>query len=82
MRYDNQLIAKVTSYVDDLNANITSLEGPHRGPSSKYTLPLENWNGKLELTFEPTYFEGIACSLDSLGYKYVVISCEEMQVWL
>lgn len=68
-----QLISKVTSYVDDLNANITSLEGPHRGPSSNYTLPLENRNGKLELTFEPTYFEGIACSLDSLGYKYELV---------
>ncbi|KAG7395575.1 hypothetical protein PHYBOEH_003627 [Phytophthora boehmeriae] len=67
--YDmNDLIAKVQSYVADLNANITSLEGK-RGPVSKYTLPDENWNGKLELTFDKEYFEGIACSLDSVGYK-------------
>ncbi|KAE9359564.1 Acetylornithine deacetylase [Phytophthora fragariae] len=62
------LIAKMHSYVADLNANITSLEGK-RGPVSKYSLPAENWNGKLELTFEEQYFEGIACSLDSVGYK-------------
>ncbi|ETO86043.1 hypothetical protein F444_00365 [Phytophthora nicotianae P1976] len=62
------LIAKMHSYVDDLNANITSLEGK-RGPVSKYTLPEEDWNGKLELTFAKHYLEGIACSLESVGYK-------------
>ncbi|RLN68556.1 hypothetical protein BBP00_00000952 [Phytophthora kernoviae] len=67
--YDmKDLIAKMQSCVADLNANITSLEGK-RGPVSKYTLPDENWNGKLELTFDKEYFEGIACSLDSVGYK-------------
>ncbi|KAI9905466.1 hypothetical protein PsorP6_014378 [Peronosclerospora sorghi] len=62
------LQAKVQSYVADLNSNITSLEGKH-GPVSKYTLPEENKSGKLELTFEKHYLEGIACSLYSLGYK-------------
>ncbi|KAI9912127.1 hypothetical protein PsorP6_009254 [Peronosclerospora sorghi] len=57
---------KVQSYVADLNANITSLEGKH-GPVSKYTLPEENKSGKLDLTFEKHYLEGIACSLYSLG---------------
>ncbi|KAG1701775.1 hypothetical protein DVH05_010269 [Phytophthora capsici] len=67
--YDmKDLIAKMNAYVDDLNADITSLEGKH-GPVSKYTLPDENRKGKLELTFEKQYFEGIACSLDSVGYK-------------
>ncbi|KAL3660514.1 hypothetical protein V7S43_014658 [Phytophthora oleae] len=67
--YDmKDLIAKMNSYVDDLNADITSLEGK-RGPVSKYTLPDEDRKGKLELTFEKQYFEGIACSLDSVGYK-------------
>jgi acetylornithine deacetylase len=56
--------------VDDLNKNISSLEGK-RGPSSKYTLPAEGREGKLEITFDPLFFEGIACSLDSVGYKYV-----------
>ncbi|EEY70442.1 uncharacterized protein PITG_05858 [Phytophthora infestans T30-4] len=63
------LIAKLHSYVDDLNANITSLEGK-RGPVSKYTLPEESWSGKLELTFAKHYLEGIACSLESVGYKH------------
>jgi acetylornithine deacetylase len=62
------MFAKLHSYVDELNANITSLEGK-RGPVSKYTLPDEHWSGKLELTLEKHYVEGIACDLDSLGYK-------------
>ncbi|KAI9907845.1 hypothetical protein PsorP6_016598 [Peronosclerospora sorghi] len=66
------LQAKVQSYVADLNANITSLEGKH-GPVSKYTLPEENKSGKLDLTFEKHNLEGIACSLYSLGYKCVNI---------
>ncbi|KAI9916481.1 hypothetical protein PsorP6_016806 [Peronosclerospora sorghi] len=71
--YDMEdLQAKVQSYVADLNANITSLEGKHE-PVSKYTLPEENKSGNLELTFEKHYLEGIACSLYSLGYKCVNI---------
>lgn len=66
------MIAKMTAFVDGLNANITSLEG-HRGPVSKYTLPAENLKGKLELVFDKSYYEGIACSLDSVGYKYVSV---------
>uniref|UniRef100_K3XD22 Peptidase M20 dimerisation domain-containing protein n=1 Tax=Globisporangium ultimum (strain ATCC 200006 / CBS 805.95 / DAOM BR144) TaxID=431595 RepID=K3XD22_GLOUD len=62
------MISKVQSYVDDLNKDLTVLEGL-RGPSSKYTLPAENLTGKLEFTFDESYYEGIACSLDSLGYK-------------
>jgi acetylornithine deacetylase len=56
--------------VDDLNADITSIEGK-RGPSSKYTLPAEKLQGKVEITFDRHFYEGIACSLDSTGYKYV-----------
>ncbi|CAH0479315.1 unnamed protein product [Peronospora belbahrii] len=67
--YDMQeMIAKMTAFVNDLNANITSLEGK-RGPVSKYTLPAEQLNGKVELVFDKNYYEGIACSLDSTGYK-------------
>ncbi|RLN74239.1 hypothetical protein BBJ28_00000589 [Nothophytophthora sp. Chile5] len=62
------MITKMSAFVEGLNTNITSLEG-HRGPVSKYTLPAENWNGKLELVFDKHYYEGIACSLDSVGYK-------------
>ncbi|KAF1323930.1 Acetylornithine deacetylase, partial [Globisporangium splendens] len=62
------LISKVQSYVDDLNKDLTVLEGL-RGPSSKYTLPAENLTGKLEFSFDKHYFEGIACSLESVGFK-------------
>ncbi|KUF78257.1 Acetylornithine deacetylase [Phytophthora nicotianae] len=64
--YDmKEMIAKMTAFVDDLNANITSLEG-NRGPVSKYTLPDENRKGKLELVFDKSYYEGIAL-LTQLG---------------
>jgi acetylornithine deacetylase len=62
------LISKVQAYVDDLNKDLTVLEGL-RGPSSKYTLPSEDLTGKLEFTFDKHYFEGIACSLESVGFK-------------
>ncbi|RHZ41934.1 hypothetical protein DYB28_004006 [Aphanomyces astaci] len=58
---------KLQSYVNDLNANITSLES--RGPHSKYTLPKENLVGTIELTLAQNALEGIACSLDSIGFK-------------
>ncbi|TDH71732.1 hypothetical protein CCR75_007270 [Bremia lactucae] len=67
--YDmDTMIATMTAFVDNLNANVTSLEG-HRGPVSKYALPDENCKGKIELIFDKNYYEGIACSLDSIGYK-------------
>ncbi|KAF0710144.1 Aste57867_5595 [Aphanomyces stellatus] len=58
---------KLQSYVDDLNANITALEC--RGPHSKYSLPKEGLVSKLDLTLSDSYMEGIACSLDSIGFK-------------
>ncbi|RHY21915.1 hypothetical protein DYB36_011619 [Aphanomyces astaci] len=63
----HDLRAKLNAYVDDLNANITSLES--RGPHSKYSLPKENLVAKLELTLAENAMEGIACSLDSIGFK-------------
>ncbi|RLN45798.1 hypothetical protein BBJ29_008203, partial [Phytophthora kernoviae] len=67
--YDmKEMISKMTVFVDKLNADITSLEGK-RGPVSKYTLPDEGRDGKLELVFDKNFYEGIACSLDSAGYK-------------
>ncbi|KAE8905384.1 Acetylornithine deacetylase [Phytophthora fragariae] len=53
-----EMIAKMTAFVDGLNANITSLEG-HRGPVSNY-------------------YEGIACSLDSAGYKALNSAIEDV----
>lgn len=62
------MIAKVHSYVDNLNANLAVLEG-ERGPSSKYILPSGKATGHLVIEFEPSYFEGVACSLEALSYK-------------
>jgi len=61
---------KLRHYVDELNKNLTPLE--HRGPFSKYNLPDENLNGKLEIEFEPGKYEGIACNLESEGHKMLV----------
>uniref|UniRef100_M4B2Z7 Uncharacterized protein n=1 Tax=Hyaloperonospora arabidopsidis (strain Emoy2) TaxID=559515 RepID=M4B2Z7_HYAAE len=72
--YDmEKMIVKMTAFADNLNANIASLEGK-RGPVSKYTLPTEHVAGKLELVFDKSYYEGIACSLDSIGYKYACVA--------
>ncbi|OQR88631.1 hypothetical protein ACHHYP_06715, partial [Achlya hypogyna] len=66
--YDMPLLQeKLHSYVADMNANITALES--RGPHSKYTLPKENLVGKLELTLDSDFSEGIACYLDSVGFQ-------------
>ncbi|KAI9915102.1 hypothetical protein PsorP6_007049 [Peronosclerospora sorghi] len=76
--YDMQeMVAKMTAFVEDLNAQLTSLEGT-RGPVSKYVLPAENRQGKLELVFDPSYYEGIACSLDSSGYKALCSAIENV----
>jgi len=61
---------KIRGYVDDLNKDLASLE--HRGPFSKYNLPEENLNGKLEIEFEPGRYEGIACNLETEGHKMLV----------
>jgi acetylornithine deacetylase len=63
------MIVKVKSYVDELNADLSVLEGG-RGPNSKYILPDGHGAGHLDIEFEDSYFEGIACSLESLSYKY------------
>ncbi|OQR89899.1 hypothetical protein ACHHYP_05958 [Achlya hypogyna] len=66
--YDMQdLREKLQAYVVDMNADITALES--RGPHSKYTLPKENLVGTLELTLAEHAIEGIACSLDSIGFQ-------------
>jgi len=61
---------KIRQYVDDLNKDLSSLE--HRGPFSKYNLPDESLDGKLEIDFEPGKYEGIACNLETEGHKMLV----------
>lgn len=54
--------------MEDINKDLASIEGL-RGPCSKYTLPAENRKGKVDFKFDEVYMEGIACSLDSIGFK-------------
>ncbi|KAG2484765.1 hypothetical protein HYH03_016419 [Edaphochlamys debaryana] len=70
--YDvNQVMTKLKQYVDDLNsASSGALESlPTRGPYSKYVLPDEGLRGRLELSFFDSFSKGIACNLDSDGFK-------------
>lgn len=71
-----QCMSKIRSYVDAINEDISSLEKSDvRGPFSKYTLPDGAIRaGNIEVTFGSGTMEGIACSLDSLGHKYVFLS--------
>jgi len=66
--------AKLQSYVKDLNESITSL--PSRGPS-KYVLP-DGTRGKLELKFSDEVMPGIACNLDSEGFKAIDTATREV----
>eukprot|EP01104_Vermistella_antarctica_P015046 TRINITY_DN485_c0_g1_i1.p1 TRINITY_DN485_c0_g1~~TRINITY_DN485_c0_g1_i1.p1 ORF type:complete len:454 (-),score=133.87 TRINITY_DN485_c0_g1_i1:156-1484(-) len=59
--------AAVQSYVDELNADLSLL--PTRGPCSRYEVPDLELRGKLELTFGSEDLTGIACKLDSAGFK-------------
>ena len=67
-------MAKVRSYVDDINAHLADL--PCRGPYSRYELGEENGGGRgrLELTFYDSFTQGVACNLESEG-AYVCALC-------
>nr|BAA95409.1 DIP-1 [Citrullus lanatus] len=69
------VITKIQSYVEDINAHVEDLES--RGPVSKYTLPDEGIRGRIDVTFgEP--ISGIACDLDSIGYKILYNATKEV----
>mmetsp|Transcript_7438 Transcript_7438/g.20998 ORF Transcript_7438/g.20998 Transcript_7438/m.20998 type:complete len:452 (+) Transcript_7438:236-1591(+) len=67
--YDGKdVMAKLRLWVDDINANLDAL--PTRGPHSKYDLaPALEYRGKIEIEFAEHYSSGVACSLDSPGFK-------------
>ncbi|KAL3330930.1 hypothetical protein AABB24_034641 [Solanum stoloniferum] len=69
------VIQKLQEYVDDLNANIEQLDT--RGPVSKYVLPEENIRGSMSISFDEPY-SGVACDLDSLGYKVLYKATKEV----
>jgi len=61
------------SYVDEISANPSIIESPQfHGPHSKYSLPEEGRLGKLELSWVSEGENGIACKLDSPGYKAIL----------
>ena len=66
----SEVEAKIRGYVDELNQDLSHLE--HRGPFSKYSLPDESLDGRLDIEFEPGKYEGIACNLDTEGHKLLV----------
>jgi len=57
--------AAVDQYVKDINANITSL--PSRGPVYKFVV--SDAHGSVELKWLGTIHRGVACKLDSPGFK-------------
>lgn len=66
----------IEKYIKDINANIHSL--PQHGPFSKYALPAEKIQGSIELTWlGDGILEGIACNLESVGYKALFDATKE-----
>ncbi|KAK9120731.1 hypothetical protein Syun_018348 [Stephania yunnanensis] len=72
----SDVMKKLQEYVDDINENIENL--PTRGPVSKYVLPDENLKGKLTLSFVAGLMPGIACNLDSHGYRVLYDATKEV----
>eukprot|EP00051_Salpingoeca_urceolata_P026545 m.477694 g.477694 ORF g.477694 m.477694 type:complete len:493 (+) comp20921_c0_seq1:1550-3028(+) len=65
----DECIAKVTKYVEDINADLGSL--PTRGPMSKYEITEDDGKvvkGIVSLEWSDDPFKGIACDLDSPGF--------------
>ncbi|KAN0023054.1 hypothetical protein ACTFIU_009137 [Dictyostelium citrinum] len=70
--YDmKEMRAKVEGYIKDINANITELR--NRGPYSKYDVPasegIEPVRGSVSIEWLGEASAGVACKLDSDGYK-------------
>lgn len=77
--YDmEQVIARVRGYVDELNAAPDALARGQRGPCSRYELPDEALKGRLELKFFDNIGKGVACDLESKGFKALVEAFTEV----
>jgi acetylornithine deacetylase len=76
--YDiKDIMTKIESYVADINKNPSMVENPEiRGPHSKYQLPDEGLNGTLAFKWIVEGDNGIACRLDSKGYKALLKATE------
>lgn len=64
-----EVMSKVRGYVDDINSNLGQLCQGQRGPCSRYELPDEDLKGRLELKFFENVGKGVACNLESKGFK-------------
>lgn len=78
--YDiKDLMTAIERYVNEINENPSILENPEvRGPHSKYNLPEEGRPGKVELKWLTLGDNGVACRLDSKGYKALVRATEDV----
>ncbi|GAM19190.1 hypothetical protein SAMD00019534_023650 [Acytostelium subglobosum LB1] len=72
----DEMRKKVESYVADINADINSL--PSHGPFHKYSLPEEGLTGKVELEWIGESSPGVACNIDSTGYKALAQATNEV----
>ena len=76
-------VAKVRSciekVVEEINSNPSIIESPQfHGPHSKYALPDENRNGKIELTWLSEGENGVACDITSIGHKALLKATEKI----
>lgn len=69
----------IDGYIADINADPSILvaEGQH-GAHAKYILPDEDRKAKVELTWLGEGENGIACNLDSIGYKALLDATESV----
>eukprot|EP00191_Tetraselmis_sp_GSL018_P003339 CAMPEP_0177609198 /NCGR_PEP_ID=MMETSP0419_2-20121207/18933_1 /TAXON_ID=582737 /ORGANISM="Tetraselmis sp., Strain GSL018" /LENGTH=437 /DNA_ID=CAMNT_0019104051 /DNA_START=132 /DNA_END=1446 /DNA_ORIENTATION=- len=76
--YDcKDVIAKLKEWVEDINANIDKL--PTRSPESRYDLrPDIDCKGKLEIEFAEEYVNGVACDMESHGFKVMRAAWDEV----
>jgi acetylornithine deacetylase len=85
--YDiNDVKIKIESYINNINQNPSILQQPENcniihGPQSKYILDNSNSNSsvesdvekaRIELTWLSSGENGVACKLDSIGYKAII----------
>ncbi|CAI5959724.1 unnamed protein product [Closterium sp. NIES-64] len=75
-KFVDEVAAKLREYVADINANLSTLSGP--GPCSKFVLPEENLQGRLELEIAEAPMKGVACNLDSPGYHALVTATKDV----
>jgi len=78
--YDiKKVMSTIDTYVADINADpsIVAAEGEH-GAHAKYVLPDEGKQGVVELKWMGEGENGIACNLESVGYKALLKATESV----